>query len=106
MQQLEAALPANLRTNVGFLLVSFDTERDTPAALKNYRAQHGLAANWTLLHGEADDVLDLAALLGVKFKKDAQGQFMHSNIITVLNADGEIAYQQTRSEERRVGKEC
>lgn len=95
LQQLETALPPSLRTNVDFLLVSFDTERDTPAALHAYRAQHELGKNWTLLHGNSSDVLDLAALLNVKFKKDAQGQFMHSNVITVLNADGEIVYQQS-----------
>jgi protein SCO1 len=94
MKQIEAALPANARTNVGFTLVSFDTERDTPAALAAYRQTHGLAANWTLLHGAADDVLELAALLGVKFKQDPRGDFAHSNLITVLDADGEIVMQQ------------
>jgi protein SCO1 len=78
------------------VLVSFDTERDTPAALHQYRLQHDLAAErWTLLHGSNDDVLELAALLGVKFKKDAQGQFMHSNVLTILNSQGEIAFQET-----------
>jgi protein SCO1 len=46
-----------------------------------------------LLHGESDDVLELAALLGVKYKEEATGQFAHSNLITVLNADGEIVHQ-------------
>jgi len=32
-------------------------------------------------------------LLGVKYKEEATGQFAHSNIITVLNADGEIVEQ-------------
>jgi protein SCO1/2 len=50
--------------------------------------------NWTLLRGGSDDVLELAALLGVRYKQDAKGQFSHSNIITVLNADGEIVHQQ------------
>jgi protein SCO1/2 len=96
MKQIEAALPENVRTNVGFVLVSFDSERDTPAALHDYRLQHELdARRWTLLHGNTDDVLELAALLGVKFKKDAQGQFMHSNVITFLNSEGEIAFQET-----------
>jgi protein SCO1/2 len=96
MKQIEAALPENLRTNVGFVLVSFDTERDTPDALHQYRLQHDLAAErWTLLHGSNDDVLELAALLGVKFKKDAQGQFMHSNVLTILNSQGEITFQET-----------
>jgi protein SCO1/2 len=39
-------------------------------------------------------VLELAALLNVKFKKDAQGQFLHSNVLTLLNAKGEIVSQQ------------
>ncbi|HVM47244.1 MAG TPA: SCO family protein [Candidatus Acidoferrum sp.] len=95
MQQLEAALPEGLRDKVGFTLVSFDSERDTPAALHQYRLQHGLEkGRWTLLHGGPDDVLELAALLNVKYKKDAQGQFLHSNVMTLLNAEGEIVCQQ------------
>lgn len=95
MQRIEAALPENLRTNTDFLLVSFDTERDTPTALKAYRAKRELSnQNWTLLHGEPDDVRELAALLGVIYRKDTNGDFAHSNVITVLNAEGEIVYQQ------------
>ena len=94
MKRLEAALPENMRSNVGFVLVSFDSERDTPAALAEYRRNHNVAAHWTLLRGAPDDVLELGALLGVKFKKDLRGQFAHSNVITVLDAKGEIVFQQ------------
>jgi protein SCO1/2 len=95
MQQIEASLPEQLRDQVGFTLVSFDTERDTQAALHSYRLNHDLKdQRWTLLRGNPENVLDLAALLNVKFKKDAQGQFLHSNVITLLNAEGEIVYQQ------------
>ncbi len=94
MKKVEAALPASTRTNVGFVLVTFDTERDTPAALAEYRKIHELPANWSLLRGAPDDVLELAALLGVKFKKDARGQFAHSNILTVLDGEGESVHQQ------------
>ena len=94
MKKVEGALPENVSTNIGFVLVSFDTERDTPAALAEYRKNHDLPANWTLLRGTPDDVLELAALLGVKFKEDARGQFAHSNILTVLDANGEIIHQQ------------
>lgn len=95
MQRIEAALPENLRTNTGFLLISFDSERDTPAALKVYRAKRELSnQNWTLLRGEPDDVRELAALLGVIYKRDANGDFAHSNVITLLNAEGEIVFQQ------------
>jgi protein SCO1/2 len=94
VQRIEAALPENLRTNTGFLLVSFDSVRDTPTALKAYRASRALSnQNWTLLRGEPDDVRELAALLGVIYREDANGSFAHSNV-TVLNAEGEIVYQQ------------
>ena len=95
LQRIESALPDNLRTSVGFTLVSFDSKRDTPSALKAYRAKRELSTqNWTLLRGEPDDVRELAALLGVIYKQDANGDFAHSNVITVLNAEGEIIFQQ------------
>jgi protein SCO1/2 len=96
MQRIEAALPPEIRKQVGFTLVSFDSRRDTAAALADYRRSRQLSAeNWTLLHGQPDDVLELAALLGVRYKEDAYGQFMHSNLITLLNSKGEIVFQQT-----------
>jgi protein SCO1/2 len=95
MKNIQAALPEDLRTNVGFTLISFDSRRDTPAALKIYRASHELGAkSWTLLRGAPDDVRELAALLGVIYKQDANGDFAHSNLITVLNAEGEIVFQK------------
>jgi protein SCO1 len=95
MKRIEAALPQTLRTNVGFLLVSFDSERDTPEALHAYSQRVELDTNrWTLLRGSPDDVLEFAALLGIKFKKDSRGQFAHSNVITVLNTAGEVVFQQ------------
>jgi protein SCO1/2 len=96
VKRIEAALPSDLRGKVGFVLVSFDSERDTPEVLRGYRDRQELdPATWTLLRGRPDDVLELAALLGIKFKKDPQGQFAHSNVITVLNPAGEIVRQLT-----------
>ena len=37
---------------------------------------------------------ELAALLGVNYRKDARGHYAHSNILTVLNPGGEIVHQQ------------
>jgi protein SCO1 len=95
MQAIRAQLPAAVREKAAFVLVSFDAERDTPAALRKYRAERGLDAGWTLLHGDADAVRELAALLGVKYKQEADGAFSHSNLVTVLNADGEIVHQRS-----------
>jgi protein SCO1/2 len=95
MKRIEAALPADVSDRIGFTLVSFDAKRDTPSTLSEYRRTRDLPAkSWTLLCGRSDDVLELAALLGVRFKEDASGQFAHSNVITILNAQGEIVHQQ------------
>ena len=94
MKRLRSALPADVREKAQFVLVSFDTVRDTPAELKAFRERSALDESWTLLRGEAEAVQDLAMLLGVKFKKEVSGQFAHSNLVTVLNAAGEIAHQR------------
>jgi protein SCO1/2 len=94
IQAIRDALPAEARAKARFVLVSFDTERDTPAALRAYRAKLGLDDHWTLLRGSADDVQELAMLLGVKYRREASGDYSHSNLITVLNREGEIAHQR------------
>lgn len=94
MKHLRDTLPAAVREQTQFVLVTFDSVRDTPAALKAYRERMALDGAWTLLHGEPADVQELAMLLGVKYQQDARGQFSHSNLITVLNPAGEIAHQR------------
>ncbi len=94
LRRVEAALPAGARAQVGFTLITIDPGRDTPEALRAYRSAQKLpVGRWTLLRGSPDDTLELAALLGVKYKRDAGGQFAHSNLITVLDAQGEIIHQ-------------
>ncbi len=93
LKRLEAALPDDVRGNVQMVLVTFDTKRDTPPALRAFRERMALGAQWTLLTSTPSSVQELAMLLGVKFKQDNRGQFAHSNLITVLNPEGEIAHQ-------------
>jgi protein SCO1/2 len=94
LKAIETKLPAGVLRNVDFLLVSIDSKRDTPAELAVFREKRELLRDrWTLLRGGADDVRELAALLGVNYAEDSRGQFAHTNLITLLNADGEIAFQ-------------
>ena len=94
LKTIEAKLPPEVLDKVDFLLVSIDSKRDTPAELTTFREKRQLTRErWTLLRGGADDVRELAALLGVNYTEDARGQFAHSNVITLLTAEGEIAFQ-------------
>jgi protein SCO1/2 len=95
LKAIEEKLPPAVLGKVDFLLVSIDSKRDTPAELAAFREKRQLAGErWTLLRGGADDVRELAALLGVNYAEDSRGQFAHTNLITLLNAEGEIAFQQ------------
>lgn len=94
MLAIQGRLPAALRAKAVFVLVSFDVARDTPAALAEFRTQRGLDGQWRLLHGDDAAVRELAALLGVKYKQEADGAFSHSNILTILNLQGAITHQR------------
>jgi protein SCO1/2 len=93
MTRLRALLPEDVRADARFVLVTFDTTRDTPEALKSFRERMTLDGGWTLLRSDAGAVRELAMVLGVKYRQDARGQFAHSNLLTVLNREGEVAHQ-------------
>jgi protein SCO1/2 len=95
LKSIRDTLPVSIRDSVDFLLVSLDSQRDTPDVLAEYRKRQRLEmAHWTLLTGREEDVRELAALLGVIYRKDARGQFSHSNVLFVLNQEGEIVHRQ------------
>lgn len=93
MKRIARDLPDGGR-GVRFVLVSLDPERDTPEALRTFARTHALGDNWTLLTGSDDDVRMLAGLLGVRYRTEADGAIAHSNLLTLLDANGELLHQQ------------
>lgn len=94
LKAIEAELSERRRAGSRFLLISMDTARDTPEVLASYAETHGLDLDrWTLLHGSDFAVRGVAGALGVRYKRDGNGDFAHSNLITVLDGDGRIAHQ-------------
>lgn len=92
---LVEALPAHVRADINVVFVSFDHERDQPQALAKYAERVGaLDNNWHFLHGDANDIRTLAALLGIRYNKNDDGNFNHSNVLTVLDQEGRIAARQ------------
>jgi protein SCO1 len=82
------------KPNVRYVLVTLDPERDTPAQLRTLKDGFGLDDRWTLLRGDSRDIRRLAALLGVQYRTEADGEISHSNLISVLDRGGELAHQQ------------
>ena len=95
LKRVEASVPPARRADVRFVLVSLDPARDTPGRLAEWAASTRLdPARWSLLAGDADAVRELAATLGVRYQRQADGEMAHTNAITVLDAGGAIAHQQ------------
>jgi protein SCO1/2 len=92
LQRIEAQLAPGERDAARFVLVSFDPAADTPERLAAYAGEHGLAApRWRLLHGRDDQVRELAAAVGVRYRRAAGGQYTHTQRITLLDRDGRVA---------------
>ena len=90
----DRAKEASLK-GIRFAFFSLDSAIDTPERLTAYAKDHGLdLAHWTLYQGDDKAVRELAAALGVRYRRDASGGFDHSAIITILDADGRIVAQQ------------
>ena len=95
MQIIEAGLPEDVRGNTGFTFFSIDPKVDTPERLTEYRKENKIPQDrWTLLTSDTSNVQELAVVLGLKYRKVEDGDFAHSNLILVLNSQGEIIHRQ------------
>lgn len=84
-------LPAADAEKVGVELFSFDHERDTPEALKAFSKKYKAPSpQWSIYRGDKTVISELAALLGVQYKRLEGGAYVHSNNIILLNKEGEI----------------
>ncbi len=91
--QLQASLSSKERQQLDFVLVSFDSQSDTPSALSRYRAEHHLPAEWILLRGPAESTRELATQLGVQFSPDSARHILHGTQITLLDRNGNIVHR-------------
>ena len=94
MKTIQSQVEKSHPGKVQFVLVSMDPEVDTPERLTELAKKSDLDQQWRLLQGKSDDVMELAAVLGVKYRKISETDYAHSNLITVLNADGEIKHRE------------
>ncbi|MEJ8839845.1 SCO family protein [Ramlibacter sp. AN1133] len=84
------ALPAREREAVRILMVSFDPARDTQAVLKTTAGQHGCDSRWKLARCDEATARKVAAVLGIQYRRLANGDYNHSSTIDVLDAQGRI----------------
>lgn len=79
---------------VGYVLVSLDPARDDAARLAEFAAKTGLGEDWTLLRAEEGAVRELATALGVRYRRVSPEDFVHSNLLSVLDPEGRVVHRQ------------
>jgi protein SCO1/2 len=95
MRNIESRLSENIKGNVKLVLVSIDPKVDTPERLKAFSIENQMEGEqWEFLRSTEENTREFAAVLAVNYKKISPMDFSHSNIISVFNAEGELAFQQ------------
>ncbi|MDC2887991.1 SCO family protein [Psychrosphaera sp. 1_MG-2023] len=95
MQAIESNLTEDEKQNVGFILVSLTPTTDTPEVLREFAQSRKLNLDkWSLLTGTPEDVRTLAMVLNIKFQDMDDNEVNHSNLITALDDEGRIRFQE------------
>lgn len=94
MRLVDKSIAEDKKDNYSFVLITLTPETDTPAVLKTFAEERGLdEKHWTLLRGTEKDVHLLAMALETEYRALADGEVSHSNLISVLDEQGQILFQ-------------
>ncbi len=86
---VDKALSPAERAKLGVVMVSMDPKRDTPEALAAMAKKRGIdLKRWTLLRPAPKDVRMLAGVLQVRYRALADGEFNHTSVLILLDAEG------------------
>ncbi len=82
-------------SNYKLVLASFDVKNDTPKHLNNYMKKRKLSSDqWTFLSTDKDsNARELSVLLGISYKDIGDGDFSHSNVLTLLDKNGVVIHK-------------
>lgn len=92
------AIPETQRSKLHAVLISLNPGVDTPASLKRLAELHALPAQGLRLAVADNDTAtrQLAAALGVKYRRAANGEINHSTRFVVLDSNGRITATSER----------
>lgn len=97
VRAVERSLSEGQRQGIGFVLISMDPQRDTPEALAKVQSERHLdASNWLLLRPEPADLRSLAGILGIRYRALADGEFNHTTMLVLLDAEGRVLARTER----------
>lgn len=92
MKNIEKLLSPQELENIEFSLLSLDPDRDDVATLNKFFIDKKLKnKNWFVYKSSKDDALKVALLTGIKYKKE-KNDYIHSNLIVILDKYGVINF--------------
>ena len=95
LKEIESAIRAKGINDVQIVMASFDPVHDTPEKLAEFfKARKLDPARWKFLSPVNDSAArELAAATGTVYSRDSDGEYSHSNVISLLNRDGLLKSQ-------------
>lgn len=104
MVGLQNQLGAALGSQVKFVSITVDPERDTPEVLKRYAEVHKANPDgWAFLTGTTAEIRDVAKRYGIYYKKMPGGDVDHTFLTSLVDQSGTLRVQymgvQFKSEE-------
>lgn len=75
------------------MTVSFDTEHDTPAVLREYAGRYmnpAVFKNWEFATGSADGIKKITSFFGLFYQPES-GQITHNLVTALIGPDGKIS---------------
>lgn len=92
MKLTAQAVTSDKRDRLHLLLVSFDPATDSVGVLRDYAQRRKLSTPpWTLARtAQLADTRQVAALLGLQYRRLPDGDFNHSSELLLLDAEGRI----------------
>lgn len=102
LKEIAKDVDAKRAAKIDVSIFSLDSFRETADSLLAFSLKRKLPSHWGLFTSNADAVAELAASLGVRYKRLPSGDFIHSNIIYFLNSNGEVVAQKEGIKSPRV----
>ena len=94
MAQVQDELGANFGNKIAFVSITLDPAHDTPEILKDYAEFWGAKPDgWSFLTGAPEAVRDVTRRYGVFFSKKEDGSVDHTQLTTLIDADGQMRVQ-------------
>ena len=90
MKSIEKLFTQDELNNINFVLITLDPDRDNIETLNKFYIDKNLNKTWCLLKTTKINTLKLSHILGIKYKKDSTGDYVHSNLILIIDKFGII----------------